>query len=108
MVHCLLNNAIGIDFDDFLPPPLSHPPEVKLYKPNVTTRSRSNFILNQNYNKLPDYIITAQTLKNGLDIFYLNDFCIYLLTVDDKVLQAMLSSLYQVIIYNTGNVVTVL
>jgi len=34
------HHDIGIDFNDFSPSPLSHPPEA-----SVTTRSRSNFFL---------------------------------------------------------------
>ena len=78
LVYRLLKNDVDIDFNDFFTTPTLTSTRghlYKLYKPNVTSRSRSDFFSIRainHWNKLPDYVVTAQTLngfKNELDNF---------------------------------------
>jgi len=69
LVYRLLNNDVGIDIIDFFTtsiPTSTKGHLYKLHKPNVTNRSTSNFFSIRainHWNKLPDYVVTAQTLN---------------------------------------------
>ena len=69
LVYRLINNNLGIDFNDFFTTPTltsTRGHMYKLYKPSVTTRPRSNFFVIRvinDWNNLPDHIVSAQSLN---------------------------------------------
>ena len=69
LVYHLINNDVGIDFNDFFTTPTITSTRGHIYKPSVTTRL---IFFNQSNRDWNNYIITALTLnrfKNELDHF---------------------------------------